>query len=109
MAQSITAEKSSLIWFDDSDVSSEEDELVCEQLRTVNSDFQMIKSRVQFDEYVKSQAPNARVILIVSGRLGQLIVPEIQSLTQISAIHVYCAIKAAHEKWVANYKIVLIR
>lgn len=108
MAESINTEKSLLIWFDDAGAYSQEDELLREHLRTMHSNFQFIKSRALFDEYFKSQAPNARVTLIVSGRLGQQLVPNIQSLTQISAIYVYCMDKAMHQKWAINYSIVLI-
>ncbi|CAF3485807.1 unnamed protein product [Rotaria sp. Silwood1] len=42
---------------------------------------------------------NDHIILIVSGRLGQIIVPKIAQLQQIILIYVYCQDKKANEQW----------
>jgi hypothetical protein len=44
-----------------------------------------------------------RIILIVSGRLGQIIVPEIVQYRQITSIYVYCMNKEANEKWAKQF------
>ena len=103
MAENINNEKSLLIWFDDVAIDSEDNKFAQEQLRAVNSNFRMIKSRAEFDEYVKSGSPDARISLIVSGRLGEQILPEIQSIVQIPNVYVYCIDKAKHEKWSKPY------
>ncbi|CAF5136485.1 unnamed protein product, partial [Rotaria sp. Silwood1] len=42
-------------------------------------------------------------ILIVSGRMGRIVVPEMQTLRQVSSIYVYCYDKAANEKWSRSF------
>lgn len=56
------------------------------------------------EEYIRSISQNERVILIVSGRLGQEIVPRIHQLRQVSSIFVYCLDKSANEQWAKQYK-----
>ncbi len=42
---------------------------------------------------------NEKIILIVSGRLGRELVPQIHHLKQIVAIYIYCANMKEHEQW----------
>lgn len=107
MAEGISVEKSSLIWFDEAPDDSEDHKMAVEQLRAVNSNFRMIKSKKDFDEYVQSQAADVRISLIVSGALGERILPEIQSIAQIPKVYVYCMNKAKHETWAKTYEKVL--
>lgn len=44
-----------------------------------------------------------RIILIVSGRLGQITVPIIHHLPQVLAIYVYCSDKKRNEEWARKY------
>ncbi|CAF1143683.1 unnamed protein product [Rotaria sp. Silwood1] len=41
--------------------------------------------------------------MIVSGRLGQDIVPSIHELRQVISIYVYCMDKSRHEQWARNF------
>ncbi|CAF4737393.1 unnamed protein product, partial [Rotaria sp. Silwood2] len=43
---------------------------------------------------------NEKVSMIVSGALGQHIIPEIQECPQLTSIYVLCDNQSTHEKWV---------
>jgi len=103
MSDLINIKKMSLAWLDDSKNDSEDDINNQEYLRTLDNEFKMLKSRPEYDEYMKTQPADARISLIVNGKLGQEIVPDIHSSTQIINIYVYCMDKVKHEKWAKNY------
>jgi hypothetical protein len=56
------------------------------------------------EQYIRSVSVNNQIILIVSGHLGQMIVPRIHQLQQISSIYVYCMNKAKNEQWSKQYE-----
>ncbi|CAF1148463.1 unnamed protein product [Didymodactylos carnosus] len=51
-----------------------------------------------------SNIKTEKVFLIVSGSLGEKIVPLIQQMPQVESIYVFCSNKTHHEKWAGNYK-----
>ncbi|CAF1602222.1 unnamed protein product [Rotaria magnacalcarata] len=53
-------------------------------------------------EYIKDQ-DEERIVLIVSGRLGQQAVPALHHLAHLIAIYVYCGDKKRHEIWTKEY------
>jgi hypothetical protein len=104
MSDGIDVRKISLAWLDDS-----EDNLYAQEyFRTLDDKFKRLKNRNEYDEYMKTQPADARISLITNGRLGQQIVPDIHSSTQIDNIYVFCMDKVTHEKWAQNYSKVLI-
>jgi hypothetical protein len=44
-----------------------------------------------------------RIIFIVSGRLGQKIVPRTHQLQQVFSIYVYCSDKKRHSQWTQEF------
>ncbi|CAF4036392.1 unnamed protein product [Rotaria magnacalcarata] len=56
--------------------------------------------------YIKSLQRVNRVVLIVNGRFGQIIVPRIHSLRQLAAIYVYCKDKKRNE---TNYGLINLK
>ena len=48
------------------------------------------------------QIQKEKVFMIVSGALGQQVVPEIAGKPQLEAIYVFCGNKAAHEQWASK-------
>jgi len=51
-----------------------------------------------------SDIKNEKIFLIVTGSLGQNIVPLINNFHQIDSIYVYCSNKSNHEKWANKEK-----
>ena len=46
-----------------------------------------------------SEITNVKVFMVVSGALGQRIVPSAQLVAQIEVTYVFCANKEGHERW----------
>ncbi|CAF4100155.1 unnamed protein product [Rotaria sordida] len=55
-------------------------------------------------EYIEKQSEKARLIVVVSGRLGEAIVPSIHTIRQVISIYVYCMDKNLHEQWARNFE-----
>jgi hypothetical protein len=55
------------------------------------------------EEYIRSTPKDDRIVLIVSGQLGQKIVPRIHQLRQISSVYVYCINKKQNEQWAQQF------
>jgi hypothetical protein len=54
------------------------------------------------ENYIKDNT-TYQLILIVSGQLGQKIVPRIHEFKQVVSIYVYCRDKSTNEKWSCNF------
>ncbi len=108
MGDNVDAQTISLVWLDDSSNDSAENVLAQQQLRLLDKNLQIFKSINECEAYIKSQSVDARITLIVNGRLGEQIVPGIHQLSQIIAIYVYCMKKEVHEKWASHYDKVLV-
>lgn len=53
-------------------------------------------------EYIENH-DNERIVLMVSGRLGQETVPIIHDIPHLVAIYVYCLDKKRNEAWAKNF------
>jgi hypothetical protein len=96
-------QKTSIVWLDNSNDTSDANISGQQQLRTLDPDLKLFNDDNQCETYLKSQCPHSRIILIVNGGLGQKIVPRIQDFGQIIAIYVYCWNKALHEEWAKKH------
>ena len=100
MSDNSNDQKLSLAWLDDS--ANDENAANQQQLRLIDSDLKMLKNKTECDEYLNSQSDGARITLIVNGRLGQQIVPDIKESPKIVAIHVFCMNKELHWTWASK-------
>lgn len=89
----------SLIWLDAEVNATEENKQSQKQLRAIINYLKTFKDPTKCETYIKSASEQDRIILIVSGRLGRIIVPNIHNLKQLSSIYIYCRDKAANEQW----------
>ncbi|CAF2600933.1 unnamed protein product [Rotaria sp. Silwood2] len=103
MSDNIDNQKSLLIWLDDSNSDSQENVIVRQELCLLNSNFKMFQTKNECEEYIKSQSADVHITLIVNGRLGHQLVPNIHDLPQIIAIYVYCMNQEEHKKWALNF------
>jgi hypothetical protein len=94
----------SLIWLDASVNDSGENIDAQQQLRTSINFLKTFEDSDRCEEYIRSKAKDDRIVLITSGRLGQIIVPRIHSLRQITSIYVYCKDKKINEAWANQFK-----
>jgi hypothetical protein len=108
MGDNVDAQTISLAWLDNSPDDAADHVFAQEQLRLLDKNLQIFKNIKECEDYIKSQSVDARITLIVNGRLGHQIVPDIHQLSQIIAIYVYCLNKELHEKWASNFNKVLV-
>ncbi|CAF3550270.1 unnamed protein product [Rotaria sp. Silwood1] len=96
-------EISSLVWLDDSVNTLQESIDAQQRLRLLINQLKTFESKDLCEEYIKSLSELDRIILIVSGRLGQKIVPSIHQQQQIVAIYVYCGTREKNELWIKQF------
>ncbi|CAF1352855.1 unnamed protein product, partial [Didymodactylos carnosus] len=53
-------------------------------------------------DYIKTN-PTKKVFLIITGRLGQQIIPELHNLIQLHSIYIYCGDITVHKQWSYNF------
>ncbi|CAF4492407.1 unnamed protein product [Rotaria sp. Silwood2] len=92
----------SLIWLDVS-TTLEDNRNAEQRLRSIIHCLMKFQDVKQCQEYIEKQSQKARLIMIVSGRSGQEIVPSIHKLRQVISIYVYCMDKKSHEQWTRNF------
>jgi len=93
----------SIVWLDASVNSTQENVNVQEMLRTPTNYLKIYTDDNECENYIRSTSKGHRIILIVGGRSGQLIVPRIHQFIQVSAIFVYC-MDRRNEEWTKIYK-----
>lgn len=93
----------SLIWLD-SLVNQSSENLDCQRkLRNSINYLKTFEDSDQCEQYIRNLSSNDRLILIVSGRFGQQILPGIHNLRQVIAIYVYCMHKQSNEQWTKKF------
>ncbi|CAF2947885.1 unnamed protein product [Rotaria sp. Silwood2] len=94
----------SLIWLDASVNDTQENIDAQHQLRTSINFLKIFEDADKCEQYIRSVPKDDRIVFIVSGRFGEIIVPRIHSLRQVSAIYVYCKDKKRNELWSNQFK-----
>ncbi len=97
-----------MIWLDASVNSSEENIKAQQQLRSSINHLLIFADDHQCLQYIDSIPKDDRIVLIVSGKLGRIVVPKIVQLRQIISIYVYCMDKKANEQWSQKFSKVSI-
>ncbi len=92
-----------LIWLDASVNNSQENIQAQQQLRASINHLLTFEDAQLCLQYINSLPKDDRSVLIVSGRSGRIIVPQIVHLRQIIAIYVYCMDKKANEQWALHF------
>jgi hypothetical protein len=92
-----------LLWLDAEVNSKEENREAQHELRSVINHVMPFEDPNLCQQYIHSASPQDRLVLIVSGRLGQEIVFRIHQLRQLSSIYVYCMDKERNEKWAKEF------
>jgi hypothetical protein len=96
-----------LIWLDAAVNSSKENVEAQQQLRTSINHLTTFDDDNECEEYIRSVSREDRIVLIVSGQLGQKIVPRIHQFRQISSIYVYCMDKKKNKQWAQDFSKVI--
>jgi response regulator RpfG family c-di-GMP phosphodiesterase len=92
----------SLLWLDAIVNDSVENIETQQRLRTLINHLKTFQHGDECIQYIQS-LPKDRFVLIVSGRLGQEVVPHIHNLRQVYSIYVYCLDKERNERWAKRF------
>jgi hypothetical protein len=98
-----------LIWLDAAVNSSEENVEAQQQLRTFVNHLIIFDSDNECEEYIRSIPKEDRIVFIVSGRLGEKIVPRIHHLQQVFSVYVYCSDKKKSKEWAQKFSKVILK
>ncbi|CAF1270557.1 unnamed protein product [Adineta steineri] len=96
-------ETSALVWLDSTANKLQESIDAQHQLRSIINHLEIFEFENDCEQYIKSLSELDRIILIVSGALGQNIVGRIHQYRQIVSIYVYCGNRQKHEGWTKQY------
>jgi len=92
----------SIFWLDAS-VNDQKNLEVQKKLRTIINQLKTFEDAEEFKARIRRIYEGDLTVLIVSGQLGCIVVPEIHKLPQVASIYVYCMNKTVHEKWSQAY------
>ncbi len=90
------------LWLDQNIDSTQGNRDTQKELRHVINHLRTFDNSDECEKYIR-QINQEKVILIVSGSLGQEIVPRLHDLPQLSACYVFCKDKKRNEEWASKY------
>ncbi|CAF4501661.1 unnamed protein product [Rotaria magnacalcarata] len=95
-------EKYSIVWLDVS-VNNEENMVAQKKLRSIVNNLRTFIGPEEFMNYARSLQQGDLTILIVSGEMGRVVIPEMQKLEQVYSIYMYCFNKETNLQWSRSY------
>ena len=87
----------SIFWLDEQVNATEDNRRTQLKLREIINHLKTFDDQNQCHQKILSLSTQDRLVLIVSGRCGRQLVPQIHHLRQVSSIYVYCMDKKANE------------
>ncbi|CAF1332917.1 unnamed protein product [Rotaria sordida] len=88
-----------LVWLDANiDESKEDFQNTLKQLRRIVASITTFTDAQQCFDYL-SGITKEKAFMIVSGSLGQKIVPETEAMPQLESVYVFCSNQSYHEQW----------
>jgi hypothetical protein len=90
------------VWLDQSINKTDDNRETEQKLRQTINHLYTCDDKDKCEQYIRN-ITQEKVVLIVSGALGQEIVPNIHNLSQLSACYVFCGNKKKHKEWAINY------
>ena len=92
-----------LIWLDSSiDENNIEYQNIITQLRCVVNNINTFTDEEECTQFINSIVDN-KVCVLISGSLGQHIVPHIHNMPQVDSIFLTCANKEHHDQWIKEW------
>ena len=93
----------SIFWLDPQVNQTEDNRNAQLKLREIINHLKTFDDQNECHQRILSLSQEDRLVLIVSGRCGQQLVPKIHHLRQVSSIYVYCMDKKANEQWAKDF------
>ncbi|CAF0949762.1 unnamed protein product [Adineta ricciae] len=96
-------EKFTLFWLDEHVHSSGHNRKINNQLCKIKPNFEAFDDLLLCKKAIQAFPTDQRLILVVSGRFGSVMVPQIYNVEHLSAIYVYCMDKEGNRQWADQY------
>ena len=96
------------IWLDQHVNETEDNRVTYKKLRTVINHFQLFDNCHECEQSIR-KISKEKIVLIVSGTLGQMIIPRIHDLPQFLVSYIYCKDLKANQHWSSSYPKVIHR
>ena len=93
----------SVFWLDTQVNTTEDNRRTQLKLREIINYLKTFDDQDECHKRILSLSQQDRLVLIVSGRCGRQLVPQIHNLRQVSSIYVYCMDKEANEQWAKDF------
>jgi len=93
----------SIFWLDEQVNTTEDNRNTQLKLREIINHLKTFDDLGECYQRILSLSTQDRLVLIVSGRCGRQLVPQIHHLQQVSSIYVYCMDKKANEQWAKDF------
>ncbi|UJR07377.1 hypothetical protein I4U23_011663 [Adineta vaga] len=90
-----------LVWLNENGNDSKANAHIEEQLRKCNNDLKIFNNENDCELYIQSVSDKHRIIWIINDHLGQIMIPRLHSLKQISSIYIYNSNE--EEEWTKDY------
>jgi tetratricopeptide (TPR) repeat protein len=91
------------VWLDNSiDTHNKECQATITELRRVVNDIKTFTDSDQCVQFIED-INNNKAWMIISGSLGQHIVPRVHDMPQVDAIFIFCGDKKRHEQWAKQW------
>jgi hypothetical protein len=92
-----------LVWLDNSiDENNDDCKNILAQLRCIINVVNTFTNRDQCVDFV-TDTDIAKVFMIISGELGQDIIPLIYDIIQLDSIFIFCGNRKQHEQWIKDW------
>jgi hypothetical protein len=93
-----------LIWLDKNINEGNDDcQSTLAQLRRVINAVNIFTGGDECIEFINTYSSREKICMIISGALGQLIVPLIHNMSQVDSIFVFCSNRKRHEEWAKEW------
>ena len=96
-------EKFTLFWLDEHIHTSGHNRKINDHFRSIIHNFKAFDDLLLCKEAIQAFPRDQQLILVVSGRSGSVIVPQIYNVEHLSAIYVYCMDKEGNRQWADQY------
>jgi len=93
----------SIFWLDEQVNTTEDNRNTQLKLKEIINHLKTFDDQNECLQRILSLSTQDRLVLIVSGRCGRQLVPQIHHLRQVSSIYVYCMDKKANEQWAKDF------
>ncbi len=92
----------SLIWLDgNNNINNNHD--TQQNLRFIINKLKIFQDPQKCQHYIEQRPEEERLVLIVSGQMGQAVIPIIHRYQQVLSIYVYCYDMKNNEQWTSQF------